>query len=330
MEQLRGGLLMRAYILRRFLSIIPTLFIASLIVFLLIRLIPGDIIDQMVKEHEYVSDVSRQMTRDVIKHTLGLDVPIYVQYGRWISGIFAHGSFGTSLWSRMEVTDEILQRLPITIELGFLAILVAMCISLPIGVYSAIRQDTIGDYLGRSIAILFVAIPNFWLATMVMVFPSMWWNWSPSMMLIRLTEDPLGNLKMFIVPALVLGAAMAGVTMRMTRTMMLEVLRQDYIRTAWAKGLRERVVVSRHVLKNALIPVVTIMGLQLPVMIGGSVIIEQIFVLPGVGRLMLNAINTRDYPIVSGVMVFVATGVLLINLLVDMSYAFLDPRIRYR
>ena len=321
---------MRAYLVRRLISIVPTLFIASLIVFLLIRLIPGDIIDQMVKEHEYVSDVSRQMTRDVIKHTLGLDVPIYVQYGRWISGIFAHGSLGTSLWSKTEVTQEIIQRLPVTIELGFLAILVALVISLPIGIYSAIRQDTVGDYLGRSVAILFVAIPNFWLATMVMVFPAMWWNWSPSMMYIRLTEDPLGNLGMFIVPAVVLGAAMAGVTMRMTRTMMLEVLRQDYIRTAWAKGLRERVVVSRHVLKNALIPVVTILGLQLPVMIGGSVIIEQIFVLPGVGRLMLNAINTRDYPIVSGVMVFVATGVLLINLLVDMSYAFLDPRIRYR
>ena len=321
---------MRAYIVRRLVSIIPTLFIASLIVFLIIRLIPGDIIDQMVKEHEYVSDVSRQMTRDVIKHTLGLDVPIYVQYGRWISGIFTHGSFGTSLWSKTEVTQEIIQRLPVTIELGFLAILVALVISLPIGIYSAIRQDTVGDYLGRSVAILFVAIPNFWLATMVMVFPAMWWNWSPSMMYIRLTEDPLGNLGMFIVPAVVLGAAMAGVTMRMTRTMMLEVLRQDYIRTAWAKGLRERVVVSRHVLKNALIPVVTILGLQLPVMIGGSVIIEQIFVLPGVGRLMLNAINTRDYPIVSGVMLFVATGVLLINLLVDMSYAVLDPRIRYR
>jgi peptide/nickel transport system permease protein len=165
---------------------------------------------------------------------------------------------------------------------------------------------------------------------MVMVFPSMWWNWSPSMQLIRFTEDPLGNLGMFIVPALVLGAAMSGVTMRMTRTMMLEVLRQDYIRTAWSKGLRERVVVSRHVLKNALIPVVTILGLQLPVMIGGAVIIEQIFVLPGVGRLMLNAVNTRDYPIVSGVMLMVASGVLLINLAVDLSYSFLDPRIRYR
>jgi len=321
---------MRAYVLRRLISIIPTLIIASLIVFLLIRLIPGDIIDQMVREHEYVSDVSRQMTRDVIKHELGLDVPIYVQYGRWISGIFAHSSLGSSLWSKMQVTQEILNRLPVTMELGLLAIIVALVISVPIGIYSAVRQDTVGDYFSRSLAILFVAIPNFWLATMVMVFPSMWWNWAPSMQMIRFTDDPLGNLGMFIVPAVVLGAAMAGVTMRMTRTMMLEVLRQDYVRTAWSKGLRERVVVSRHVLKNALIPVVTILGLQLPVMIGGSVIIEQIFVLPGVGRLMLNAITTRDYPIVSGVMLMVASGVLLINLGVDLSYSFLDPRIRYR
>jgi peptide/nickel transport system permease protein len=321
---------MRAYIIRRLFSIIPTLFVATLIVFLLIRLIPGDIIDQMVKEHEYVSDVSRQMTRDTIERTLGLDVPIYVQYGRWLSGIFTHGSLGVSLWSKMEVTEEVLQRLPVTIELGFLAIMVALVISLPIGIYSAIRQDTIGDYASRSVAILFVAIPNFWLATMVMVFPPLWWNWSPPMQLIRFTEDPLGNLGMFIVPALVLGAAMSGVTMRMTRTMMLEVLRQDYIRTAWSKGLRERVVVSRHVMKNALMPVVTILGLQLPVMIGGAVIIEQIFVLPGVGRLMLNAVNTRDYPIVSGVMIMVASGVLLINLAVDLSYSLLDPRIRYR
>jgi len=321
---------MRAYIIRRLISIIPTLFVATLIIFLVIRLIPGDIIDQMVKEHEYVSDVTREVTRDTIRRELGLDVPIYIQYARWLGDIFLHGSLGKSLWSHVPVTEHILKRWPVTFELGLLAILVALTIALPLGVYSAIRQDTGGDYVGRSIAILCVAIPNFWLATMVMVFPPLWWDWSPQVMLIRFPDNPLGNLQMFIVPAVVLGAAMAGVTMRMTRTMMLEVLRQDYIRTAWSKGLKERVVVTRHALKNALIPVVTIIGLQLPVMIGGAVIIEQIFVLPGIGRLMLEAINARDYPIVSGVMLFVATGVLLINLIVDLSYAFLDPRIHYR
>lgn len=321
---------MRAYIIRRLLAIIPTILLASMIVFLIIRLIPGDIIDQMLKEHEYRTDVSRELTRETIKKSLGLDIPIHVQYVRWLGDIFLHGSLGESLWSHLPVTEEILQRWPVTFELGFLAILVAVIIALPVGIYSAIRQDTVGDYIGRSLAILCVAIPVFWSATMVMVFPSLWWGWSPQVMLIPFTEDPLGNLQMFIVPAVVLGAAMAGVTMRMTRTMMLEVLRQDYIRTAWSKGLRERVVVIRHALKNALIPVVTIFGLQLPVMIGGAVIIEQIFVLPGIGRLMLEAINARDYPIVSGVMVFVATAVLLINLIVDLSYAFLDPRIHYR
>ena len=321
---------MRAYIIRRLISIIPTLFIASVIVFLIIRLIPGDIIDQMLKEHEYRTDVSRELTRETIERALGLDAPIHIQYARWLSDIFLHGSLGKSLWSHLPVTEEILERWPVTVELGLLAILVAITIALPVGIYSAIRQDTGGDYLGRSLAILCVAIPNFWLATMVMVFPALWWGWSPQVMMIPFMKNPLGNLQMFIVPAVVLGAAMAGVTMRMTRTMMLEVLRQDYIRTAWSKGLRERVVVIRHALKNALIPVVTIIGLQLPVMIGGAVIIEQIFCLPGVGRLMLEAINARDYPIVSGVMVFVATAVLLINLIVDLSYAFLDPRIHYR
>lgn len=319
-----------AYIVRRLLLAVLTFFIASAIVFFIIRLIPGDIIDQMLKEHEYRTEVSRELTVEMIKRELGLDVPVYIQYGRWLRDLVLHGSLGSSLWTKQPVAQEILSRWPVTLELGILAIVVALAIALPIGTYSAIRQDTAGDYLGRTFAILCVSIPNFWLATMVVVIPSIVWGWSPRVMLTSFWEDPLGNLEQFIIPAIVLGAALSGVTMRMTRTMMLEVLRQDYIRTAWAKGLGERIIVMRHALKNALIPVVTIIGLQLPIIIGGAVIIEQIFSLPGVGRLLLMSIQSRDYPLVSGIMVFLASFVLLINLLVDLCYAYLDPRIRYR
>ncbi len=185
------------------------------------------------------------------------------------------------------------------------------------------------DYAGRSVAILGLATPNFWLGIMVMLYPAIWWGWSPPLELIPFAEDPLGNLGVFIIPSLILGTAMAAATMRLTRTMMLEVLRQDYIRTAWSKGLRERAVVMRHAVKNALIPVVTLIGLQLPLLVGGSVIIENIFNLPGLGRLMVTALQGRDYPVVSGVNLFFAAAVVGFNLITDLVYAFLDPRVRY-
>ncbi len=317
---------MRAYIIRRLLLIIPTIFLASLIVFFVIRLIPGDVIDLMLAEVVGAAD----LTRADIESALGMDVPVHIQYVRWMGGIILHGDLGTSLWKATPVTEELLARIPVTLELGFLALVTALVISFPIGIYSAIRQDTGGDYIGRSLAILCISVPGFWIGTMVMIFPALWWGWSPPIMLIPFTEDPLGNLQMFIVPAVVMGMLLSGVNMRMMRTMMLEVLRQDYIRTAWSKGLTERVVVMRHALKNALIPVITIIGLQVPILIGGAVVMEQIFCLPGIGRLMLQAITQRDYPIVSGVMLFFASGILLINLVVDLTYGFLDPRVQYR
>ena len=220
--------------------------------------------------------------------------------------------------------------MPITFELGFLALIVGMLIAIPIGVYSAIRQDTKGDYLTRSFSILMLAIPSFWMGTMVMVFPSIWWGWSPEVKFFNFTVNPVQNLKQMIVPAIILGSALSAITMRMTRTMMLEVLRQDYIRTAWAKGLGERRVVMRHALRNALIPVVTLIGLQAPLLIGGAVIMEQIFVIPGMGLLLLDAVNQRDYPIITGVFLIVGLAVMLINLIVDLSYGLLDPKVRYR
>jgi peptide/nickel transport system permease protein len=330
---------MRAYLIRRLLLIIPTLFILTIIVFLAVRFIPGDAVDVMLASMEG----SELAPRETLERMLGLDVPAHVQYGRWIGVLptpgwptgepqfkgLLQGSFGEALrgWS---IGERLIGRLPVTIELGVLSILIGLVIALPVGIYSAIRQDTATDYVGRTVAVIGLATPNFWLAIMVMLYPAIWWGWAPSVELITFEEDPLGNLGMFLIPAVILGTAMSAATMRMTRTMMLEVLRQDYIRTAWSKGLRERVVVMRHTVKNALIPVVTLIGLQLPLLIGGSVILEQIFALPGLGRLFVTAIDSRDYPIVSAINLIFATAVLVINLMIDVIYAFLDPRVRYQ
>ena len=318
---------MRDYLIRRSLLVIPTLFLVSIIVFLTVRLIPGDVVDVIARQMGYRS--AGQIDREAIERSLGLDLPVHVQYGRWIGDIVRHGSLGDSLFSQKAVAPTILGRIPVTFELGLLALLIGLLIALPVGIYSAIRQDTVADYLGRTIAILGMSAPNFWLALMVMVFPAIWWGWSPPLQLIPFREDPLGNLWQFFIPSLILGTAMAATTMRMTRTMMLEVLRQDYIRTAWSKGLEERVVVMRYAMKNGLIPVVTIVGASLPMLVGGAVIMEQIFALPGMGRLMIDALQQRDYTMVSGINLVMATAIVVANLLVDISYAYLDPRVRY-
>ena len=307
--------------------IIPTLFILSILVFLSVRFIPGDAIDAMLGKTEFISG---EVDREALERMLGLDVPGHVQYARWIGDIFLRGSLGHSLvGTRGAVEEKLFDRLPVTIELGVLAIFIGLAIALPVGIYSAMRQDTVADYVGRSIAIIGLATPNFWLATMVVLYPSLWWAWSPPMKWVPFSEDPMGNLAVLILPSAILGTALAAATMRMTRTMMLEVLRQDYIRTARSKGLMERVVVMRHAVKNALIPVVSLIGLQLPILIGGSVIMESIFNLPGLGRLMVTALEDRDYPVVSGVNLFFGAGVVLFNLLIDLLYPYLDPRVRY-
>ena len=332
---------MRNYLIRRLLLTIVTLFLVSIVVFLMIRLVPGDVIDAMILQ---MIDQGRDvLDREVLEAVYGLDVPVHVQYARWIgvlpgpdrftgepiyNGIL-QGSLGVSLWETRPVTELILGRIGVTAELGLMALVITVIMALPIGIYSAIRQDTVGDYTGRILAIIFMSVPSFWVAMLILLFPVIWWGWSPSLGLIYFREDPLGNLWQFFIPAFILGMAGAGGLMRITRSMMLEVLRQDYVRTAWSKGLKERVVVIRHVLKNALIPVVTIVGAGLPMLVGGSIIMEQIFALPGMGRLMLSALYQRDYTIVSGISLVIATAIVLANLLVDISYAYLDPRIRY-
>ena len=316
---------MQAYIARRLIALLPTIFFASLIVFVSMRMIPGDVIDLMLAQN----DIATSQDRARIETALGLDKPLLVQYGVWVTGVL-QGDLGRSLWQNTPVSEQLSNTLPITFELGFLALLIALSVAIPIGIYSAIRQDTAGDYIARSFSLLMLAIPSFWLGTLVMVFPSVWWRWSPPLEYVPFFEDPLANLSHMLIPAILLGLSMSAVTMRMTRTMMLEVLRQDYVRTARAKGLSENLMVARHALRNGLIPVVTLIGLQIPLLIGGAVILEQIFVVPGMGLLLLEAVFQRDYPVISGIFLVVGVGVLLINLLIDLSYGFLDPKVRHQ
>ena len=268
-----------------------------MLVFLSVRLIPGDVVDATLARLEF--DV-QEIDREQVERMLGLDKPIYIQYATWVGDLVLKGTLGNSFVGAFTVEERIAGRFRVTLELGLISIFIALIIAIPAGIYSAVRQDTAGDYVGRSVAVLGLATPNFWLATIVLIYPAMWWAWAPPTDLVFFLENPLKNIWLYTIPGLILGTAMSASTMRMTRTMMLEVLRQDYIRTAWSKGLRERIIILRHVIRNALIPVITLIGMQIPIIIGGSVIIENLFALPGLGRLAVNALIDRDYPVVSG------------------------------
>lgn len=319
---------MANYILKRVLLIIPTMILVSIIVFLLQRFIPGSAVD--VIEAQFISMGQVDVDRTAIIHQLGLDVPIIQQYFNWIGGIVLHGDFGTSMLQNKPVMELIASRMPATLELGIMSVVFANLFGIPVGVYTAARQGRFADSFFRPLSILLISIPSFWMATMVMIYPVRWWGWAPSMELIPFVQDPWGNFVQFAIPAVINGAVMSGVTMRMGRTQMLDVMRQDYVRTAWAKGLDERTVIVRHSIKNAFIPVVTVIGGQLANVIGGTVIMENIFNIPGMGQLALTALNGRDYPVVSAIVLLVSLVVLVCNLLVDISYSWLDPRVRYQ
>ena len=284
---------MRNYVVRRLLIALPSLLIASLIVFTLPRLIPGDVVQLMLEEKAYGKDL------DDLRAKLGLDRPIPVQYVDWLGSI-VRGNFGESLWTRQPVLTELARRLPVTAALGSLALAVAIAIGIPIGVIAAVRQDSLLDFVARSIAVFGLSVPAFVMALLVT-----------------------------LLPAIILGITSAAGIMRLTRGMLLEVLRHDYVRTAWAKGLRERVVVLKHALKNAVIPVVTVLGLQVAAIAGGAVIIEWIFGIPGMGQFLVDAIVQRDYPVIQGINLVIVVIIVATNLVVDLAYAVLDPRIRY-
>ena len=313
---------MRRYVIRRILLVIPTLLLVTLIVFAAIRLIPGDVVTLMVEDYFYAD------TMEEMRERLGLNKPVHEQYLTWL-GDMLRGDFGESLWTKRSVGQELAHRMPVTLELAFLSLLITVGIGIPFGVLAAVRQDTITDYGPRGVALTFLAVPNFWLATLVIVLPSIWFGWIPRVDYVRFFDSPLGNLEILMVPVLINSVGRAAVIMRMSRAMVLEVLRQDYVRTAWSKGLTQRTILSRHVLKNAMIPTVTMVGIQIPGLIGGSVVIESIFGLPGMGRLLLEVITSRDYPMLQSLTLLFATITLLSNLIVDLVTTTLDPRIRY-
>lgn len=316
---------MLSYVVWRLVSIVPTLFISSLIVFSVVRLIPGDAIDMLISQMPEVGDPA--VARQRLEVALGLDQPMAKQYVLWVGNVLA-GDLGQSIRFRTPVLDEITSRLPVTIEVASWSLLFALLIALPVGVYSAIRQETVTDYLARSFSMLAQAAPGFWLGVLVVLLPALWWGWSAPRY-VPFSVSPWGNFRSLLLPALVLSFSSSAVIMRLMRTMMLEVLRQDYVRTAWAKGAGERRVVLRHALKNAMIPVITLVGILVPTLFGGTVIIEQIFRLPGLGVLLIEAVSQRDYPIIQGVFLVAAVVVVLANLAVDLCYGLLDPRVQH-
>ena len=316
---------MRTYVVRRALNGLLVLWLVSIVIFSLVRILPGDAVIMQL-------DQAAAPTPEILsraRQELGLERPFLAQYRTWITGA-VQGDLGRSLITRRPVMNELLKRINLTSHLAVMSIIVAMLIALPIGVLSAVKQDTASDYIARFFAVLGLSLPDFWLATVVITFLAIWVQWIPPIGFAPLWEDPARCLGQLLIPALIIGARLAAVSMRMTRSSLLEVLRQDYIRTARAKGTRERAVIVRHALKNAFIPVVTVIGQQFSVLLGGTVIVEFIFLQPGVGSLLLDAVQLRDYTVIQGAVLFFAAVIVLVNLLVDVSYAWLDPRIRYR
>lgn len=315
---------MLRYIFIRILSMIPILLGVSILVFATFHLVPGDVIDIMMGD-EVAGDPKALKE---LRKELNLDKPVYLQYLYWLRDA-VQGDLGKSFTSHKPVMDEILNRLPVNIELMVIAIGFVILIGIPIGIFSAYKQFSFLDGIVRVATIMGYSIPNFWLATIVVLLGSLYFRWLPVLRYIPFSENPLENIKCMIIPGFVLALTTLSYIVRMTRSSVLDALRQDYVRTARAKGMMEKVVLFVHVLKNSLIPVVTVLGIQIGVLIGGLVLTEEVFVLPGVGRLILLAIEQRDFMIVTGSILFIAVFFVVINLIVDILYAFLDPRITY-
>jgi peptide/nickel transport system permease protein len=300
-----------------------TLVLISLVVFAGVRMLPGD------PARVLAGTEADEAGLEEVREKYGLNDSIVVQYLRW-AGLAVRGDLGESIRTRQPVAGTVAAKLPITIELAFLSLLVAVAIALPAGVIAAVRRNTVWDHLASGASLCGVSVPNFWLGIMLILLVSVRLGWLPASGFVPIAEDPLGNLTRMLMPALVLGTGLAAVLMRQTRNSMIEVLSADYIRTARSKGLAQNAVVVRHALRNGLIPVVTILGLQMGALMSGAVVTEQIFVIPGFGRLIVEAVFTRDYPVVQGVVLITASAYVLINLLVDVSYSLLNPRIRIR
>lgn len=314
---------MRRYALTRVLLLLPTLFGVTLVVFISVRLLPGDVVDQILAETGSTDPELAERLREQYR----LNDNIATQYVAWLGDI-VQMNFGTSITSGRPVLSDLADRVPVTMQLGTMALLVSLVVALPVGIVSAVYQDRWIDYVARSGGILLIAVPSFWMALLVITYGFQWFGWTPPLRYHRPLDAPLANMQTMIVPATILGASLAGIVIRMTRSMMLEVLRQDYIRTARAKGLNTRTVITRHAMRNALIPIVTIVGLQVGVVVGGTVILERIFSIPGMGSYLLDAVSHRDYPVIQAIVLINAFVVLTSNLIVDLVYVTIDPRVR--
>jgi peptide/nickel transport system permease protein len=307
--------------------VVPTLLGAASLVFLIMRVIPGDVALLVLGGDQAGHIDSKQLA--AVRQQLGLDQPLLVQFGTWLWGVLRL-DFGTSLWTGQPVVEELLIRLPLSLQLALMATMISVLIAIPFGMLAAVRQDTWVDYLIRVISLGGLAIPSFWVGILCILFLVIYFGWGPPLEYTPPWIDPWANFSQMVWPVVTVGYRYAAVTTRMTRSTVLEVLREDYIRTAWAKGLRERAVVIRHALKNAMLPVITLIGTEFAFLIGGLVVTETVFTLNGVGRFVVDAVAHRDYPVVQALVFLIAFGFVIVNLLVDLTYAWFDPRIRYR
>ncbi|MBI2202748.1 MAG: ABC transporter permease [Candidatus Rokubacteria bacterium] len=318
---------MASYLAKRLLLIVPTLLGVASLVFVIMRVIPGDVA-LLILGGDQGSHIDPQQLA-AVRQQLGLDQPLIVQFGVWMWGLL-HFDLGTSLWTGRPVVEELLIRLPLSLELAVLATMISVLISIPLGMLAAVRQDTWVDYVVRVVSIGGLAVPSFWVGILVILFLVLFFGWGPPLLFTPPWEDPWANLQQMIWPVVTVGYRYAAVTTRMTRSTLLEVLREDYIRTAWAKGLAQKAIVIRHALKNAMLPVITLIGTEFAFLIGGLVVTETVFTLNGVGRFVVDAVAHRDYPVVQALVFLIAFGFVLVNLLVDLTYAWFDPRIRYQ
>ena len=318
---------MRTYLLKRLLLIVPTLFGVAALVFVIMRVIPGDV-TLLILGGDQTGRIDREQIA-ALRHQLGLDQPLTVQFGSWLWGVVRF-DFGNSLWTGRPVVEELLIRLPLSLELALLATIVSVLLAIPLGMLAAARQDSWVDYLVRVISIGGLAIPSFWVGILIILLLVIRFGWGPPLEYTPPWIDPWANFQQMVWPVITVGYRYAAVTTRMTRSTLLEVLRDDYIRTAWAKGLGERAIVIRHALKNAMLPVIALIGTEFAFLIGGLVVTETVFTLNGVGRFVVDAVAHRDYPVVQALVFVIAGSFVVVNLLVDLAYAWFDPRIRYR
>ncbi len=313
---------MLKYTLRRLVIALPVLLGISVIAFFIVRLVPGDTVTALLGAHYSEAEA------EALRQRLGLDQPLPVQYVIWLGNVLS-GDFGQSAFTGEPVLEAILNRLPVTIQLVAISICFAVFVAVPLGVMAAVGRSGRTDFFATLFGLLGISIPGFWLGVLLILLFSLTLGWLPSGGFVSLWDDPIANFRHMILPGLSLGMAVAAVVMRMTRSTMLEVLNEEYIKMARAKGVPKRRTIIRHALRNALIPIITITGIQAGYLLGGSIVIEQIFSLPGIGLLALQAITNRDYALVQGTVLFIALGFMVINLLVDLIYAWLDPRIKY-